>query len=29
MQEIYLKVANGEMSRDDLEKYFLENVEFF
>jgi death on curing protein len=28
MQETYLKVASGEMSREDLEKFYLENVEF-
>lgn len=28
LEEIYLKVASGEMSRDDLEKFYFENVEF-
>ncbi len=28
MQETYLKVASGEMSREDLEKFYFENVEF-
>ncbi len=28
MQEVYLKVASGEMSREDLEKFFFEKVEF-
>jgi death on curing protein len=28
MQVIYLKIAAGEMSREDLEKFYLENVEF-
>ncbi len=28
MQEIYLKVASGEMCREDLEKFYFENVEF-
>lgn len=28
MQEIYLKVADSQISREDLEQYFLKNVEF-
>jgi death on curing protein len=28
LEEIYLKVAASEMSREDLENFYLENVEF-
>jgi death on curing protein len=28
MQEVYMKVAIGEMSREELEKFFFEHVEF-
>jgi death on curing protein len=28
LEEVYLKVASGEMSREDLEKFFFEKVEF-
>ena len=29
MQEIYLKVADNQMSREDLEDFFTKNVEFY
>jgi death on curing protein len=28
LEDVYLKVASGEMSREDLEKFFFEHVEF-
>ena len=28
LENVYLKVASGEMSREDLEKFYIENVEF-
>ncbi len=28
LEDIYLRVADGQLSREDLEKFFLEKVEF-
>ena len=29
LEEVYLKVADSQMSREDLEAFFTENVEFY
>ena len=29
LEEIYLKIADGKMSREDLEKFFSENIEYY